>query len=45
LYDYRVMVLEDFIQGGKYRDAIDDGLKAKVDLAYQEMNDHVNLEW
>ncbi|MDY4761400.1 CapA family protein [Streptococcus thoraltensis] len=45
LYDYRVMVLEDFIKGGKYRQEITEDLRDKVDTAYQEMNQHVNLEW
>ncbi|MEQ9809530.1 CapA family protein [Streptococcus jiangjianxini] len=45
LYDYRVMVLEDFIKGGKYRQKINSDLQDKVDTAYQEMNQHVNLKW
>lgn len=45
LYDYRTLVLEDFIEGGKYRDKLDDTMKEKVDTAYQEMNDLVALKW
>lgn len=45
LYNYRTLVLEDFIKGGKYRDKIDKETKAKVDTAYKEMNEHVNLKW
>ncbi|HEQ1469216.1 TPA: CapA family protein [Streptococcus pyogenes] len=45
LYNYRTMVLEDFIKGGKYHDKIDEETKAKVALAYQEINDLVNLKW
>lgn len=45
LYDYRVMVLEDFIKGGRYRQAISPSLQEKVDTAYQEMNNHVGLNW
>ncbi len=45
LYNYRTLVLEDFIKGGKFRDKIDKDIQEKVDLAYQEMNDHVNLNW
>lgn len=44
-YDYRVMILEDFIEGGKYRDTLDETMKAKVDQAYQETNDFVQLKW
>ncbi|MDG3142456.1 CapA family protein [Streptococcus suis] len=45
LYDYRVMVLEDFIKGGKYRQDISPSLQEKVDIAYQEMKEHVGLQW
>ncbi len=45
LFDYRVMILEDFIEGGKYRDKLDDAMKNKVDIAYKEMNEHVDLQW
>lgn len=44
-YNYRVMVLEDFIKGGKYRNELDDDMKAKVDVAYEEMMEHINLKW
>lgn len=45
LYDYKVMVLEDFIDGGKHRDKLDEKMKGKVDVAYREIIDHVNLNW
>lgn len=45
LYDYKVMVLEDFIDGGKHRDKLDEKMKGKVDVAYKEIIDHVNLNW
>ena len=45
LYDYRVMILEDFIEGGKYRQKIDKALQQKVDIAYQETKELVNLQW
>ena len=45
LYDYKVMILEDFIDGGKYRDKLDEKVKKKVDIAYKEMMEHVNLKW
>ncbi|WP_455936671.1 CapA family protein [Gemella morbillorum] len=45
LYDYKVMVLEDFIDGGKHRDKLDETMKGKVDVAYREIIGHVNLNW
>lgn len=44
-FNYRVLVLEDFIEGGKYRNELDDAMKARVDTAYKETNDLVNLQW
>lgn len=43
--DYRVMILEDFIEGGRYRDELDDDMKDRVDTAYGEMNELVKLQW
>ena len=45
LYDYKIMVLEDFINGGKLRDKLDDKMKEKVDVSYKEIMEHVNLKW
>ena len=45
LYDYKIMVLEDFIEGGKYRDKLDGDMKDKVDTSYKEIMEHVNLKW
>ncbi|WP_373105514.1 CapA family protein [Gemella morbillorum] len=45
LYDYKVIILEDFIVGGKHRDKLDEKMKKKVDIAYKEMMEHVNLKW
>ena len=45
LYDYKIMVLEDFINGGKLRDQLDDKMKEKVDVSYKEIMKHVNLKW
>lgn len=45
LYDYKIMVLEDFINGGKLRDQLDDKMKEKVDVSYKEITEHVNLKW
>nr|WP_261379152.1 CapA family protein [Streptococcus sp. sy018] len=44
-FDYRVMVLEDFIKGGRYRGQLDQSMRQKVDQAYKEMNRLVNLKW
>lgn len=44
-HDYRVLILEDFIEGGKYRNQIPEAIQAKVDTAYREMNEHVKLNW
>ncbi|WNZ89245.1 CapA family protein [Streptococcus iniae] len=45
LFNYRTLVLEDFIKGGKYRKKIDAKTQEKADIAYKEMTDHVNLNW
>lgn len=45
LYDYKIMVLEDFIEGGKLRDKLDDKMKRKVDLSYKEITALVDLKW
>ena len=45
LYDYRVILLKDFIKGGKYRTEIDSATQKRVDTAYEEMNKHVNLKF
>lgn len=45
LFNYRVLVLDDFIEGGRYRDLLDTQMKARVDVAYKEMTELVNLNW
>lgn len=45
LSDYRTLILEDFIKGGKYREKLDASMQEKVDAAYQEMNELMNLQW
>lgn len=45
LNDYRVMILEDFIAGGKHRDKIDTNLQEKVDKVYKETNEFLNVQW
>lgn len=44
-FDYRTLILEDFIKGGKYRSEIPEVIQEKVDIAYAEMNDLVGLNW
>lgn len=45
LYLYQTYILEDFIEGGKYRSQLDEATKERVDIAYKEMNEHVGLKW
>ena len=45
LYLYQTYILEDFIEGGKYRSQLDEDTKERIDTAYREMNEHVGLKW
>ena len=45
LYLYQTYILEDFIEGGKYRSQLDEATNERVDIAYKEMNEHVGLKW
>ena len=45
LYHYQTYILEDWIEGGKYREKLDEDTKDRVDAAYQEMKEHVHLDW
>lgn len=45
LYSYQTYILEDFIEGGQYRNQLDEATQLRVDTAYQEMNDLMNLNW
>ena len=45
LYLYQTYILEDFIEGGKYRSQLDKATKERIDTAYKEMNEHVGLKW
>ena len=45
LYDYKIMVLKDFIEGGKLRDKLHDKMKRKVNLSYKEITAFVDLKW
>lgn len=44
-FDYRVMVLEDFLAGGRYRDQLPLDMQERVDVAYEEINELVGLTW
>ena len=45
LYQYQTYILDDFIEGGKYRSQLDEETKERIDTAYKEMNEHVGLKW
>lgn len=45
LYDYRVVVIEDFLSGGKYADKIDEKTRVMLEVSKREMDEHVNLKW
>lgn len=45
LYDYRVIVVEDFLAGGKYGRKFDATIQEKIENTYNEMNVHVGLNW
>lgn len=45
LYTYQTLILEDFIEGGKYRNQLDQATKDRIDTAYKEMKEHVHLNW
>ena len=45
LYLYQTYILDDFIEGGKYRSQLDEDTKGRIDTAYKKMNEHVGLKW
>lgn len=45
LFTYQTLILEDFIQGGKYYGSLDEGTQTRIEAAYQEMNEFMNLNW
>ncbi|WP_370520015.1 CapA family protein [Gemella sp. GH3] len=45
LFDYRVIVIEDFLPGGKYYGKYNGDTQRKIEEAYVEMNEHVGLVW
>ncbi|MFM0788989.1 CapA family protein [Streptococcus suis] len=44
-FSYQTYVLEDWVAGGRYYGQLDEETQARVDTAYQEMKDFVNLVW
>ena len=45
LYRYQTYILEDFIEGGQYRNQLDEATQARIDTAYEEMMELMNLKW
>ena len=45
LYKYQILILEDFIEGGKYRNLLDEKTRARIDVAYSEMNNFMKLNF
>lgn len=44
-FDYRVVVAEDFLEGGKYFGKYDGTIQEKIEATYKEMNEFVVLKW
>ncbi len=44
-FAYQTYILQDWVAGGQYYGQLDEDTQARVDLAYQEMKDFVNLNW
>ncbi|BCP58459.1 metallophosphatase [Streptococcus parasuis] len=44
-FTYQTYILEDWIAGGQYYGQLDPETQARVDTAYQEMKEFVNLSW
>ena len=44
-YTYQTYILEDFIEGGIHRDLLDSATKERIDLAYKETNELMDLNW
>lgn len=45
LFDYRVIIIEDFLPNGKYYGKYNGEIQKKIEIAYKEMNEHVGLNW
>lgn len=44
-FAYQTYILQDWVEGGQYYGQLDPDTQARVDTAYQEMKDFVNLNW
>ena len=44
-FTYQTYILEDWVAGGQYYGQLDPETQARVDTAYQEMKEFVNLSW
>lgn len=44
-FAYQTYILQDWVEGGRYYGQLDLDTQARVDVAYQEMKDFVNLNW
>ncbi|HFI0578569.1 TPA: CapA family protein [Streptococcus suis] len=44
-FAYQTYILQDWVEGGQYYGQLDPDTQARVDVAYQEMKDFVNLNW
>lgn len=44
-YDYQVYLAEDYIKGGKYADKVSPDKQARIETAYHEMMQHLNIKF
>ncbi|HFI0448835.1 TPA: CapA family protein [Streptococcus suis] len=44
-FAYQTYILQDWVEGGQYYGQLDPDTQERVDTAYQEMKDFVNLNW
>lgn len=44
-YDYQVYLAEDYIKGGKYADKVSPEKQARIETAYHEMMQHLNIKF
>lgn len=43
-YDYQVFLAEDYLDGGQYANTVDDATRDRIQTAYHEMMEHLNLD-
>ncbi|WEV44771.1 CapA family protein [Streptococcaceae bacterium ESL0687] len=44
-YDYQVLLAEDYLPGGKYANSLGEEKRSRIETAYQETMDLLNLKW